>query len=45
MLVFLTFMPLGAIKGAPGGTLVFGPPALSDSRIAIERERIPRRDL
>jgi hypothetical protein len=40
MLVFFTFMPLGAIIGGLGGALLFGVLALRDSAIAIEREPI-----
>ena len=45
MLVFLTFMPLGAIVGALAGALLFGLLAFRDGKIAIEREQVPRRDL
>jgi hypothetical protein len=38
MLVFFTFMPLGAILGGLGGALLFGLLAFRDNRIAIERE-------
>jgi hypothetical protein len=44
MLVFFTFMPLGAAIGALGGALLFGLIALRDAEIAIEREPAPRRD-
>jgi hypothetical protein len=44
MLVFFTFMPLGAIIGGIGGGLLFGVLALRDSAIAIEREPMRRRD-
>ncbi|TMK40707.1 MAG: hypothetical protein E6G70_27300 [Alphaproteobacteria bacterium] len=40
MLVFFTFMLLGAIIGGLGGALLFGVLALRDSAIAIEREPI-----
>ena len=40
MLVFFTFMPLGAIIGGLGGALLFGVLALRDAAIAIEREPI-----
>jgi hypothetical protein len=39
MLVFFTFMPLGAMIGGLGGALVFGLLAFRDSEIAIEREQ------
>ena len=41
MLVFFTFMPLGAAIGGLGGALTFGLMAFRDTEIAIERE--PRR--
>ena len=41
MLVFFTFMPLGAAIGGLGGALTFGLLAFRDAEIAIERE--PRR--
>jgi hypothetical protein len=44
MLVFFTFMPLGAMIGGLGGALVFGLLAFRDSEIAIEREHARRRD-
>jgi hypothetical protein len=37
MLVFLTFMPLGAAIGGIGGALLFGVLAMRDDAIAIER--------
>jgi len=46
MLVFFTFMPLGAAIGGLGGALLFGVIATRDAEIAIEREparRQPRR--
>jgi hypothetical protein len=39
MLVFFTFMPLGAMVGGLGGALLFGLLAFRDSEIAIEREQ------
>ena len=42
MLVFFTFMPLGAILGGLGGASLFGILAFRDSEIAIEREPIRR---
>jgi hypothetical protein len=44
MLVFFTFMPLGAMIGGLGGALLFGLLAFRDSEIAIEREHARRRD-
>jgi hypothetical protein len=38
MLVFFTFMPLGAAIGGVGGALMFGIIAIRDAEIAIERE-------
>ena len=44
MLVFFTFMPLGAAIGGLGGALLFGVMAVRDAEIAIEREPMrPRR--
>jgi hypothetical protein len=42
MLVFFTFMPLGAAIGGLGGALLFGVIAIRDAEIAIEREPSPR---
>ena len=36
MLVFFTFMPLGAVIGGIGGALLFGVIAIRDAEIAIE---------
>ena len=44
MLVFFTFMPLGAAIGGIGGALLFGVIAIRDAEIAIEREPARRRD-
>ena len=44
MLVFFTFMPLGAAIGGLGGALLFGVIAIRDAEIAIEREPAHRRD-
>ena len=44
MLVFFTFMPLGAIIGGLGGALLFALLAFRDNVIAIEREQPRRRD-
>jgi len=44
MLVFLTFMPLGAAIGGVGGALLFGVIAMHDAQIAIEREPMRRPD-
>jgi len=38
MLVFFTFMPLGAAIGGIGGALLFGLLARRDDAIALERE-------
>jgi len=37
MLVFFTFMPLGAAIGGLGGALLFGVMAMRDAEIPIER--------
>jgi hypothetical protein len=44
MLVFFTFMPLGAAIGGIGGALLFGLLAARDAAISIEREPIRRLD-
>ena len=44
MLVFFTFMPLGAAIGAIAGALLFGMIAIRDAEIAIEREPVRRND-
>jgi hypothetical protein len=44
MLVFFTFMPLGAVIGGLGGGLLFGVIAIRDAEIAIEREPARRGD-
>jgi hypothetical protein len=44
MLVFFTFMPLGAAIGGVAGALLFGIIAIRDSEIAIEREPVRRND-
>ena len=44
MLVFLGFMPGGAMIGAIGGALLFATMALRDNEIAIERDQMPRRE-
>jgi hypothetical protein len=44
MLVFFTFMPLGAAIGGLGGAALFGVIALRDTEIAIEREPLRRHD-
>ena len=44
MLVFFTFMPLGATIGGLGGALLFGVIAIRDAEIAIEREPARRPD-
>ena len=38
MLVFFTFMPIGAIVGGLGGALLFGMLAFRDTDIAVARE-------
>ena len=45
MLVFYSFMPLGAAIGGLGGALLFGVIAARDNAIAIEREPARRHDL
>ena len=44
MLVFFTFMPLGALIGGVGGALLFGVIAIRDAEIAIERDTSRRHD-
>jgi hypothetical protein len=44
MLVFFTFMPIGAIGGGLGGALLFGMLAFRAPEIAIEREPVRRSD-
>ena len=44
MLVFFTFMPLGAVIGGLGGALAFGVMAIRDAEIAIEKESARRHD-
>ena len=44
MLVFFTFMPLGAVIGGIGGALLFGIIAIRDAEIAIERGPVRRHD-
>ena len=44
MLVFLTFMPVGAAVGGIAGALLFGLIAFRDAEIAIEREPARRND-
>ena len=44
MLVFFTFMPLGAAIGGVGGALLFGVIAIRDAEIAIEQEPVRRRE-
>jgi hypothetical protein len=38
MLVFFTFMPLGAVMGGVGGALLFAVIAIRDAEIAVERQ-------
>ena len=44
ILVFFTFMPLGAAIGGLGGALLFGVIAIRDAEIALEREPARRPD-
>jgi hypothetical protein len=44
MLVFFTFMPLGAAIGGLGGALLFGVIAIRDAEITLEREPARRPD-
>ena len=44
MLVFFTFMPLGAMIGGLSGALLFGLLAFRDSEIAIEQEQARTHD-
>ena len=44
MLVFFTFMPLGALIGGLGGALLFGVIAIHDAEIAIEKDPSRRHD-
>jgi hypothetical protein len=44
MLVFFTFMPLGAVIGGIGGALLFAVIAIRDAEIAIEHEQVARHD-
>ncbi len=44
MLVFFTFMPLGAMVGGLGGALLFGLIAIRDTEIAVSREPASRSD-
>jgi hypothetical protein len=44
MLVFFTFMPLGAMVGGLGCALLFGLLAFRDSELTIEREHAQRQD-
>jgi len=43
MLVFFTFMPLGAAIGGLGGAFLFGVVAIRDAEIALEQELVRRR--
>jgi hypothetical protein len=43
VLVFFTFMPLGAAIGGLGGALLFGVIAIRDAEIALEEEPARRR--
>ena len=44
VLVFFTFMPLGAAIGGIGGALLFGMIAIKDAEIAIERQPVRRQE-
>ena len=44
MLVFFTFMPMGAAVGGVGGALLFGVIAIRDAEIAIEQQPVRRRE-
>jgi hypothetical protein len=44
MLVFFTFMPLGAAIGGIAGALLFAVIAVHDAEIAVERQPVGRRD-
>ena len=44
LLVFFTFMPLGAAIGGLGGALLFGVIAVRDAEIALERNSASRQD-
>ena len=44
MLVFFTFMPMGAAIGGVGGALLFGVIAIRDAEIAIEQRPVRRRE-
>ena len=44
ILVFFTFMPLGAALGGLGGALLFGVTAIRDAEIAIERQPSARHE-
>jgi hypothetical protein len=44
MLVFFTFLPLGAMIGGLGGALLFGVMAIRDTEIAVNRESVGRPD-
>jgi len=44
MLVFFTFMPLGAAIGGAAGALLFGVLAIRDADIAVERQPVRQLD-
>ena len=44
MLVFFGFVPAGAMIGAIAGALLFAMMALRDNEVAIEPERLPRKE-
>jgi len=43
MLVFFTFLPLGALIGGLGGAILFGVTAARDAQIAVTREPVDSR--
>jgi hypothetical protein len=43
MLVYFTFMPLGAAIGGLGGAFLFGVIAIRDAEIALEQQPLHRR--
>jgi hypothetical protein len=44
MVVFFTFMPIGAIVGGLGGAMLFGMLAFRATEIALERQPVRRSD-
>jgi hypothetical protein len=43
MLVFFTFLPLGALIGGLGGAILFGVTAARDAQVAVTREPVESR--